>query len=749
MAGCVVAVLGGIARDAGAAAPQVRETWAEGVSTTGATLLARLDAGGLSTAFRFEYVSEAAYLASGGGESGFLGASRVPVPDGSAGKGSDAGVARQVAGLQRETAYVYRLVASNPDGTDAGPVRTLTTRGGGGPLVLLDARGWEMVSPVDKNGGEIQGFGGNAGGGVLQAAASGGAVTYSSRSSFAGGGQGAPGASQYVSRRALGGWSTENVTAPLFSGAYGEEPDGVPYQLFSTDLGRGLFTGVPELPLPGTAAPAGYANYYMRAAAGDFLALLTQTDVAGLALPPSELELAFAGASADLGTVVLSTCAALTADATEVPDGSGCDAGSPNLYAWAAGGLRLLNLLPGQATGTPPGRLAAASGAISSDGSRVYWTDGADLYLREPARTVQVDLAVGGGGSFQTATPDGALAFFLKGEHLYGYAVASGATFDLTPAGGVEGVLGAAADGSRVYFATATGIFAAHGGTVTPVAAAPDAGNYPPSTGTARVSADGGRLLFVSKAELTAYDNTDAETGEPDAEVYLYDTAAGLTCVSCNPTGERPTGSASIPGAVPNGTGPTATRAYKPRVLTAGGRRVFFESPDALVLQDTNNDRDVYEWEAWGTGSCAAPRGCLQLISSGRNGNGASFVDASADGADVFFLTDESLVKADPGSADIYDAREGGGFPEPPTPIPCEEDACQPLPSPPDDPSPGSLVPSTGNPPVHFPKAKKGKAKKGKAKKGKSKAKKRKAKKRRAKQGKKQQQRRAQRGDRR
>ena len=72
-----------------------------------------------------------------------------------------------------------------------------------------------MVSPVDKNGGAIQGFGQNFGGGVLQAAAGGdGAVTYSSASSFGDGAQGAPAASQYLSRRGAGGWSTENITAP-------------------------------------------------------------------------------------------------------------------------------------------------------------------------------------------------------------------------------------------------------------------------------------------------------------------------------------------------------------------------------------------------------------------------------------------------------------------------------------------------------------------------------------------------------
>ena len=76
-----------------------------------------------------------------------------------------------------------------------------------------------------------------------------------------------------------------------------------------------------------------------------------------------------------------------------------------------------------------------------------------------------------------------------------------------------------------------------------------------------------------------------------------------------------------------------------------------------------------------------------RLISSGRSAGGASFVDASADGSDAFFLTDGSLVAADPGSVDLYDARVGGGFPIPPPPIACEGDACQALPPEPVDPT--------------------------------------------------------------
>ena len=144
-------------------------------------------------------------------------------------------------------------------------------------------------------------------------------------------------------------------------------------------------------------------------------------------------------------------------------------------------------------------------------------------------------------------------------------------------------------------------------------------------------------------------------------------------------------------------------------MLSTSGNRVFFESSDDLAPGDTDSRPDVYEWEAQGEGNCATAPGCQSLISGGREG-GASFLDASADGSDVYFLTEESLVRSDPGSIDVYDARAGGGFPEPETPLACLADACQQLPAPPEDPTPGTLAPNSGNPPQKYYSS--GKAKK-------------------------------------
>jgi hypothetical protein len=587
---------------------------------------------------------------------------------------------------------------------------------------LPDGRGWEMVSPVDKNGGQIDAPGALAGGGVLQAAANGNSVTYGSAASFGEGAAGAPPASQYVSRRSGEGWSTQNITTPSFSGSYGVQPEGVPYQLFSADLARGLLLNgrrcrgaagecaVANPPLAGTAAPAGYQDYYLREnVSGTFTALLTGSDVAELALDPAHFELSFAGASPDLRHVVLSTCAALTPDATEVPQGAGCDPASPNLYEWSGAGLGLVNLRPGQAQGTPRAVLAAQSGTISADGSRIYWSDPAtgDLYLRESGHTELV-----GEGSFQAASSDGSVAFYTSAAHLYRYDTATSLSIDLTPAGGVQGVLGTSADGSYVYYLSADGLFLRHGATPTKIAAGADSSDYPPTTGTARVSADGTHLAFVATQPLPDYDNTEANAvacgnpatgGDRCSEVYLYGAAANaLACASCKAKGRLPLGPSTIPGAVANGSVPGVTDSYKPRVLSDDGRRLFFDSRDALVASDTNGDWDVYEWEVRGNGSCTASAGCVALISSGRAAGGASFVDASSDGSDAFFLTDGSLVGSDPGSVDLYDARVGGGFPEPTEPIACNGDACQSLPSAPVDPTLTTLLPGLGNPRVRY-----------------------------------------------
>lgn len=709
-----MAVASAPARAAGP--PLLGDTWSSAIFSTTARLHAEVNPNEVFTQYHFDYITKAKYDANGGN---FNGASRIPlVSEANIGSGGSFVVVTQLLfGLKGNTAYRYRIVAKNGEGTVNGAAHDFKTFPGSAGSVLADGRGWEMVSPRDKNGGRVEPPGAVAGGGVLQAASGGGAVTYGSNASFAGG-SGAPPASQYIARRHSGGWSTENITAPVFSGSYDTNDEGVPFQLFSGDLGQGVLLNgdhcrgevdgcaVANSPLGGTSAPAGYQNYYLRDSSDrDYTALLRSADIAGLDLDPALFDLRLAGSAPDLDHAVLSTCAALTANATEVPEGEGCDPEEPNLYVSSGAGLTLVNLLPGEGTGTPGAALGAQSGAVSDNAARVYWTDLAsgDLYLRAGGQTKQADEDAGGEGTFQTAASDGSVAYFSKGEHLWRYVATTDSATDITPGGGVQGVLGTSANGGVVYFQDGGGLKRWSSGstaTIVPGAEAADPGNWPPATGTARVSADGSRLLFLSSESLTGYDNTDLNTKEANSEVFLYDGA--LRCVSCNPSGARPVGPSSVPGSVPNGTAPEATDSYKPRVLSADGRRVFFDSADALVLTDTNNVVDAYQWEAQGKGSCGKAEGCINLISSGRTAGGATFVDASASGNDAFFLTVGSLVDRDPGSVDLYDARVGGGFPEPNDPIPCKGDACQVLPSEPTDPTLTTLLTGPGNPPVKY-----------------------------------------------
>jgi hypothetical protein len=697
--------------------PTLGAAWSSGVQTDSARITAEINPNGLSTSYHVEYVTDALFE-----QNGFSGASKAPpVNDSNIGSGTSLEArTQQLAGLQADTVYHYRVAAKNGGSSPnyvfgaAHTFRTLNLTVG----TLPDSRGWEMVSPIEKNGGLVDGPGLIAGGGVLQAGANGETVTYSSTSSFSGGGQGAPQASQYISHRTAVGWTTENITAPVVSGSYSSGNGGVPYQIFSDDLGvsvlfngdhcRGIAgnCGVANPPISGTGAPASFQNFYLRTTSpAGFESLIGGTDLGHTGISAAKFDVRLAGISQNVEHIAITTCAALTRDAIEVPAGEGCDPEKQNLYEWSAGGgLKLVNILPSQSQGKPGAILAAQAAALSNDGSRVYWSDleTGNLYLREGSQTKTVET---GTTSFQTASPDGAVAFFTRGEHLYRYDATGSTSADLTPSGGVKGVLGASATGNVVYYTTSTGISVWNGTTSTVASGAADDTNFPPASGTARVSPNGQQLLFLSKASLTGYDNVDLNTGTPDSEVFLYDStgSGSVTCVSCNPTNERPLGASAVPGAVANGTAAYSTDVYKPRVLSSNGRRVFFETRDSLASSDTNSGApDVYEWEANSSGSCSRPEGCVSLISSGRSAGGANVIDASADGSDVFFTTDASLVGTDPGSIDLYDARVGGGFPEQTPDIDCEGDACTPLPETPIDPTLTTLTAGRGNPAKHY-----------------------------------------------
>ena len=110
---------------------------------------------------------------------------------------------------------------------------------------------------------------------------------------------------------------------------------------------------------------------------------------------------------------------------------------------------------------------------------------------------------------------------------------------------------------------------------------------FPVNRGS-RVSGDGLQAAFMSDSpalaeEAAGYDNSDANSGEADSEVYLFDAGEGkLRCVSCNPGGGRPEGRDLHPKAAPKpgpqprspaGRTSGTPRACSPRVASASSSR--------------------------------------------------------------------------------------------------------------------------------------------------------------------------------
>jgi hypothetical protein len=150
-----------------------------------------------------------------------------------------------------------------------------------------------------------------------------------------------------------------------------------------------------------------------------------------------------------------------------------------------------------------------------------------------------------------------------------------------------------------------------------------------------QVTSNGKYAMFTSVLPLEP-----AYTNAGHAEVYRYDASTNtLSCASCAPSNAA-----------------ASTDAFMPkfgRGITEDGR-AFFNTDDSLVLRDTNEIRDAYEWKA----------GEVQLISSGTSEEDSKLLAVSPDGRDAFFFTRETLAREDENGSTvkIYDARENGGY---------------------------------------------------------------------------------------
>lgn len=342
---------------------------------------------------------------------------------------------------------------------------------------------------------------------------------------------------------------------------------------------------------------------------------------------------------------------------------SDTDAGNDLYLARLEGGQvsELIQVSAGEAApGHPtPGQGAEVKGvvALSRDGSHIYFVAAGALSAEPDPSTGEVAVQ-GADNLYAYDSRTGVVKFVARlcsGPQRSGSVQDAACPSDLTEAAGGGG---GGASGRRSDQALWAAL----------------------NNGTQQVdlTPDGRYLLFKSFGRLTAGDTDSA----PD--IYRYDFQTGdLTRVSFGRNGNDANGNddafpAEIGTLNPN-PAPEEIAGDGSRSISDDGSTVVFETKAPLVSADTNGATDVYEWEEQGHGTCTAPGGCVSLVSDGVDPHGTQGGVLSASGRDITFYSQRGLVPADTdGLGDIYDAREGGGFPYvPPPKIPCQEGSAE------------------------------------------------------------------------
>jgi hypothetical protein len=439
--------------------------------------------------------------------------------------------------LAPDTTYYFRFVAKSSGGGPAvgeeGSFHTFPVPAPAksdcpnqsfriGPSTPLpDCRVYEMVSPVDKNNGDIA----PPRQVIDQAAPDGGALTFGTIGVAFAEPEGGPFVDQYLAQRdATAGWSTRSLNAPRKT-IPGRVPLFTPYQFFSEDLCTGWLNQDSDVALSEVPPPPGFVSSYRRTGLHSGCQpsnyqLLTTTPPPGYGAEKITYVPVIQGFSADGSVSIFRVPGALS-------EGS-CPASDPEhqvvqVYASFAGeqGLapKLVSVLPnGEPECAKHSSVGAAQAfsaqesyradgldhAVSSDGSRVYWTaavgpiffegenqpvnSSGQIFIRlnpgqaqsrfsngrcresEAACTLAVSkeaestLPGTNTSRFLAAAADGSTAIFLSGaleapitflgEDLYEFNLAkalAGEPADNLIAHGVKGILGTSTDASRTY----------------------------------------------------------------------------------------------------------------------------------------------------------------------------------------------------------------------------------------------------------------------------------------------------------
>jgi hypothetical protein len=328
------------------------------------------------------------------------------------------------------------------------------------------------------------------------------------------------------------------------------------------------------------------------------------------------------------------------------------------------------------------------------------------------------------GADFDGATPDGTHVFFHTDEALMGtdtdgtrdvYERSGGTTTQVSTGpingnGAFEALFKRVSqDGSRVFFETSEqlttsdtdsyrDVYERSGGATTKLSLGPNGGNGAFDATLAGASADGSKVWLQTREPLVSGDTDGACEDEfenfviPCLDVYersgtnttwitaggngsneayfgdassdgthvFFETTESFSAADTDPSGldvyDRSGGDTTLVSGGGNGLHYAFLAG-----ISKDGARVFFDTYEPLVSEDTDTWNDVYE--RYG--------GATTLISTGpasTSGDNLAFYDgASEDGTKVFFDTDERLTSADTDSQlDIYRASQVvSGFPLP------------------------------------------------------------------------------------
>jgi hypothetical protein len=677
--------------------PGVTEDIVSEVNTDSVKLSANIDPNGGDSSYHFEFGPTTAY------------GTVLPEPDGEVLAGLAETVSVQLPGLSAGATYHFRVVSENFAGTTVGADHKFSTfplnpnepdlcanaqvRQQTGASLLLDCRAYELTSAGNTGGYDVQSnlIPGQetlkpepgAADRVLYSVHFGAIPNTGDPTNF--------GLDPYVATRGGNGWSTDYVGIDAGGPPANPEPFGSPLADSNSSLGTFAFggehlcdpcfedgtSGIPvRLPNgslvqgmrgslnPGPSAePSGEVRKALSADGSHLIfGSTSQFEPAG-----NNGSLTIYDRNLNAGTTqVASTMPnglAMTGEVAELDvsaDGSRIVFGKPVSTDGAGNTYYELYMHIGTNAGSYQVSPGAFSGVLyagmSDDGSKVFFTTtdkllggdtdtSADLYKAEVSAGGSVTLS-----QVTTSNNDGCNPVEGK-EGPHWNTVSGAANCDVV---GLAGGAGVASEDGSVFFlspekldgsgvADEANLFIARPGggahfvaTVEPIAEMVTNAVFDNAVhrfSDFQVTTTGDDAVFSSTRSLTGFPNLG------HSEIFRYDAPTDtLTCVSCAATGAGATGDSSL--------------AQGLNIAESGA--VFFTSTEPLVLRDTNQKRDVYEWE----------KGKQQLISTGLSDFDSGLLSVSANGVNAYFYTRAKLVPQDENGnlLKIYDARANGGF---------------------------------------------------------------------------------------